>query len=130
MNGGLYVLPRNVRQKLADDWIRFARFALDREDILGGATHHADQIGLAMALQASQIPFSELPVAENFPTHLGRAAYRDVSPCEISAFHHHSNLDNHGLPSGVGVDWIDDPIANMRRKFAEARRGQFSNPIF
>lgn len=128
-NGGLYVLPQTAIPALAEAWPRWARFCLGRNDLLGAWTHHADQLGFAMAAVETGLKTDPLPPSENFPTNLSADAYNFFEVGPINTFHYHNRTDDRGAMLRVGVDWIDRQIDEANATIMRMQREFFSQPI-
>ncbi len=128
-NGGFYVVPGTVAEDLAARWAKWARFCLDRGELLGNKLHHADQIGFGMALLDAGIAFEHLPVEANFPLHL-RRYLPSLSPRRLSAVHYHREMDDHGLVGTVGVPWIDRQVQELNDSLRKLRRERLDNALF
>ena len=97
-NGGLYILPASAVSVLKAAWPRWAQFCLDNKDVLDRWHHHADQLGFALAILETGLPFQLLDVAENFPTHFKFEQYSKIRERSLRAIHYHSNMDGAILP--------------------------------
>ena len=111
-NGGAYYLPRAAFAALAEAWPRWSRHCLAQEALLGEHLHHSDQLGFALAMQELGLPFRPLSLGDNFPTHLQVSGYAHVPRQQITAAHYHRHVDGFGLPSPVGIDWIDQQVTD------------------
>lgn len=129
-NGGLLLLRAPAIAALAESWPRWSRWCLGHGAILGDWLLHADQLGLALAMQEAGVAPGRLDLSANFHTHLGAPALQQVSPRQIHAFHYHNGVDADGLPAAVGVDWIDRQIGEANAKLRGRRRPQFHNGLF
>lgn len=129
-NGGLYVMPATSAHHLHPLWEKHARYCLEQPTVLGKHLHHADQLGMGLALAESGDAIDFLPFGANLPTNFSSAKLGLVPSQAISALHYHSNMDQHGLPKRVGVSWIDDGIDRIRSVIENERRKGFLNDIF
>ena len=129
-NGGLYVMPATMARNLHPIWERHALSCLDQPDLLGAYLHHADQLGLGLALAESGDPIELLPFGGNLPTHFSAEKLSRVERQDIWCIHYHSHMDQHGLPEPVGVDWIDAIIRRLRTTIESERRKGFLNELF
>ena len=129
-NGGLYVMPTAMARRLDPLWERHARWCLHQPDLLGAFLHHADQLGLGLALAESGDPIDLLPFGANMPTNFSAEELGRVPRQSIGAIHYHAHMDQHGLPEPVGVDWLDDGIQRARTAIDQERRKGFSNDLF
>jgi 2-polyprenyl-3-methyl-5-hydroxy-6-metoxy-1,4-benzoquinol methylase len=128
-NGGLYVIPGAFVEPLAALWPKWARFCLDRSELLGRYIVHSDQLGFGMALLDASIGFDSLPIEANFPLHQ-RLFLPNLSPRELKAIHYHGKMDDHGLVDRTGIPWIDQQIADLNRSLSTVRRSRLDNGIF
>lgn len=129
-NGGLYVLPQALIAELAKSWAKWARYCLQREELLGNWLLHSDQLGFGMAVLEGSWAVEQLPIAENFPSHFEPAVYDALEEIPISALHYHFKLDTHGLIVPTQVAWIDKQISAANKMLIEGRRRNFDNSIF
>ncbi|PWE17428.1 hypothetical protein DDZ18_07040 [Marinicauda salina] len=129
-NGGLYIIPTSMTEYLSNSWERYALMCLSREDVLGSALHHSDQIAMGMALAEHRVDIRPLPTGANLPTHLGAEHLARIPRQTVSGLHYHGHVDNHGRPLTTGVDWIDHAITESRQILDKGRRSAFSNSIF
>jgi hypothetical protein len=108
-NGGLYLVPGPRLTEVASAWARWARWLLDRADLLHEWTVYIDQVAMAMALAATGTGSMALEVRWNTPTHDPTTIPADAA--EPSVIHYHQQVDRRGrlLPTGVGS--IDVRIA-------------------
>jgi 2-polyprenyl-3-methyl-5-hydroxy-6-metoxy-1,4-benzoquinol methylase len=129
-NGGVYVLPHAAVATLKSLWPKWSSFCLDRSDRLGEFGHHADQMGFALAMLEGGLEFELLSLGENFPLHLKPEVYQDIDPCELAIIHYHWQMDNHGLPKPLGIEWIDEQVRSVSKRIEARRRQVFDNTIF
>lgn len=108
-NGGLYLVPGPLLDEVARAWERWARWLLDRVDLLGRFDMFVDQMAMALALRAEEVPTQRLPPRWNTPTHVPAWIPEDVDTPAI--MHYHSAVTPTGLLSKVGLPAIDDRIA-------------------
>jgi hypothetical protein len=121
-NGGLYVMERRHLQVLAPVWRRWAGFCLSREDVLGSKVIHADQLGFMLSMLECGLPFEQLPVHANFPTHFPASRYGEV-PASISSLHYHGNIVESGRLGAVGIPGIDLAIETANRRLPDQPGG-------
>ena len=62
LNGGLYVVPRRMASLLERSWKRWTQWILENRDELckEGKVHHADQVGMWLAIHHENIPYTEI----------------------------------------------------------------------
>jgi len=90
LNGGLYVVERELLAPLGDAWEAHARRLLERSDLQPAEFFHCDQIAMALALTELEVDVELLPESWNFPGHFGRP----LEPPLPMAVHHHGRLDH------------------------------------
>jgi hypothetical protein len=76
LNGGLYVVPRDVVETMETAWKRWTTWLLERNEVLAqeGAANHADQVGLWLAIHHEALPWETLPANWNYnPARLHRS---------------------------------------------------------
>ena len=129
-NGGLYVIPGAAAEALGPLWERWARFCLEQEDLLGEYLHHSDQLGMGLALAESGLAIDPLPAGANLPIHLEKRLLARIRRQEVSGIHYHRHVERHGLPSDVGIRWIDAAIRRIRDDLVIERRKGFANDLF
>lgn len=128
-NGGFYVIPAPAWEELRTGWDAWARFCLDRANLLGAFAHHADQLGFGLAILAAGLETEPLGLEANFPLHL-RALHAGLAPLRMAGIHFHRELDAHGLLVPGPVPWIAEQIRAVNAALAESRRQRFDNAIF
>ncbi|WP_371168727.1 methyltransferase domain-containing protein [Aliiroseovarius sp. 2305UL8-7] len=129
-NGGLYVIPRSMIEKVAEKWRGFSTLCLDNAGLMKNFSHHADQVGMGMAVADLGLNVEPLTIAENFPSHLPHDLLEPVECQKILGLHYHGHIDPHGLPMDTGLDWLDQQISVARNQLSSARRDDFSNELF
>ena len=129
-NGGVYFLPQAALATIKALWPKWSNFCLERGNRLGKFGKHADQMGFALAMLESGFEFEPLSIGENFPLHFDVEAYKHVDPCDLTIIHYHWNVDNHGLPKPVGVEWIDEQVQAVAKRIGARRKEAFDNKIF
>jgi hypothetical protein len=115
-NGGCYVFPGRVLPEFSDLWLKWSRFCLEQEDLLGEKLIHADQLGFMFAMIEGGFEFDALPCTANFPTHFPANSYSKLPNRAIMALHYHDKLDHQGELLFTGNAAIDRSIqrANMQ----------------
>ncbi len=126
-NGGLYILDGSVIARLSPAWCRWARWCLDRPELLGAYANHADQISLALALRELGVSVEHLPVEWNYPTHLSPDLLPDVKPHNL---HYHRNLSPHCKLTLTGVKEPDRAIEALNQHIAGFMASNFLNSVF
>ncbi len=129
-NGGLYMIPTQWLETLTGAWVKWARFALERGDILGDRRKNADQIGFCFAMLELGFPFDPLPEALNFPTHLSIESYSLFSEVDPLVLHYHKRLDKSGFLLPLALPHANSAIDRVNRVIADHRHRQFDNRTF
>jgi hypothetical protein len=104
-NGGLYLIPGPLMPALTQSWSDWARWLLDRIELLQQWSVHVDQVSFALALAASAIATMPLDVRWNTPSHDPTRIPPDAP--EPSVIHYHQQVDRNGRLLGTGVPPID-----------------------
>lgn len=126
-NGGLYIVDAPVlRDTLGPRWVHWARWLLERLDLLERWRVHVDQVAFCLALAESGLASELLDDAWNFPTHM-RVAPTSSEPMVL---HHHSKLDAHlRLDSRAAPD-AAAAIARANAAIDAFHRRTFDNRTF
>jgi hypothetical protein len=94
-NGGLYLVPGHLLAAVSSAWAQWARWLLDRIELLGQWPVYVDQVAMALALHAEGIDWVPLDVRWNTPTHdAGRIPSDAPEPAIV---HYHQEVDPDGL---------------------------------
>jgi FkbM family methyltransferase len=127
-NGGLYLLQGSAGAALADAWPRWARWLIDRPELLpDGFTVHIDQVAFGLAVHERSVSLDLLSLADNYPTHGAVDSTPDLEPRVI---HYHDHLDSSGFLEPVGLARVDAAIARVNQVVAARRRAGFDNATF
>jgi len=119
-NGGLYILRARVVPELGAAWKKWARWLLERPEMLGTHAGHVDQIAFGLATWALGTGVVPLPLEANTPTHLDATSYpSDVRPPLV--LHYHHNIGRDGTLNPVGVAPIDERIGIVNATLQVAR---------
>ena len=108
-NGGLYLVPGRLLPGVANAWAYWARWLLDRSELLEEWTVYVDQVAMALALTAEGVTPVALDVRWNTPVHDPTRIPPD--PSEPAVIHYHQQVDPLGLIRTTGVTPIDRRIA-------------------
>jgi hypothetical protein len=100
-NSGVVTAPRELCAQLGDRWRQGHR---DLTAWLGGDPHliprhlhyFGDQLALALAIAAGELPYSALPVGMNFPTHAPVHPPAPAGERRLSILHYHGEVDERG----------------------------------
>jgi SAM-dependent methyltransferase len=110
-NGGLYLIPAPLLAVLAPAWENWARWLLDRRELLRDWTFHLDQVAMVLALTAEGIGSEQLDVRWNTPIHdLSRIPPDPPVPAVI---HYHQEIDSEGRIRLTGFPSIDQQIERV-----------------
>lgn len=119
---GRYIAP------LARAWSKWAKWLLDRTDLLDRWATNVDQVSLALALADEQIETASLSPRWNLPTHL-----EELLPTFVerpSVIHYHSRVDRIGMVEPVGIPAADAQIARANAAIRELWQSGFPNQTF
>ncbi|MGA3149581.1 MAG: hypothetical protein ABSF33_19220 [Acidimicrobiales bacterium] len=108
-NGGLYLIPGPLLSDVALAWARWARWLLDRAELLSDWTVYIDQVAMAIALAATGTGSMGLDVRWNTPTHDPTTI--PAQAAEPSIIHYHQQVDLGGRLLPTGVPSIDGRIS-------------------
>jgi hypothetical protein len=108
-NGGLYLIPGAILARVAPAWAHWARWLLDRAELLGQWTVHIDQVAMALALADTGTGSLALDVRWNTPSHDPSRFPADAE--EPAIIHYHQQVDRCGRILPTGLDPIDRRIA-------------------
>jgi hypothetical protein len=108
-NGGLYVLEGSSLPDLAVTWARWARWLLDRRELLGREGVYVDQVAFALALAETGIEPVALEPRWNVPIHdPTNLPPEGLMPALI---HYHQQVDRRGMILPTGIASVDRAIA-------------------
>ena len=107
-NGGLYLIPGALLAQVATSWARWARWLLDRSEMLGTFSIYVDQVSMALGLAAEGIGSMPLGVRWNTPTH-DPSRIPDDAPSP-AILHYHQEVEENGLVALTGTPSIDERI--------------------
>jgi hypothetical protein len=74
-NSGLMIVPEKYRQRLAGQWDYWNRRVLGLPETLSFNRFHTDQVGLALTLENTDVPFAPLSAEMNMPAHFSADFY-------------------------------------------------------
>ncbi len=95
LNSGVLFMPWQHCAKLTGLWRRYVDALLELHAVLGWSArvwYYLDQIALACALVAGEIPVQTLDVWHNFPTHQRVHASALQAPASLRILHYHRNF--------------------------------------
>ena len=115
-NGGLYVIPGTLLGRVSSAWAEWARWLLDRLELLEEWPIYADQVAMALGLAAEQVGSLPLGVRWNTPTHDPSRIPADAPVPAV--IHYHQEVDDAGLLRTTGVAAIDERIGTANAAIA------------
>jgi 2-polyprenyl-3-methyl-5-hydroxy-6-metoxy-1,4-benzoquinol methylase len=128
VNGGVYLIPAPLLPVVAAAWELWARWLLDRRELLVDWTFHLDQVAMALALAAEGIGSEQLDVRWNTPTHdLTRIPADPPIPAII---HYHQEIDPQGRIRTTGFPAIDQQIERVNEAIGHLWQEAFPNATF
>lgn len=127
-NGGLYLIPAPLLPVVAPAWETWARWLLDRPELLLDWTFFVDQVAMALALAAEGIGSVPLDVRWNTPIHdLTRIPPNPPTPAII---HYHQEIDPQGRIRVTGSPSIDRQIDRVNTAIGHLWQEAFPNATF
>lgn len=129
-NGGIYILPQSLLQKLREVWPRWDRWLLDRRDLIRPFDAFADQISFAMSCEELHLSVDHLPLELNFDgVSRPRGLHRVVGKTEIQPLVvHYHELDAKGLLRFTQIPAVNREIRKINDLIRLARRVNFHKP--
>ncbi|UHQ19940.1 class I SAM-dependent methyltransferase [Lysobacter sp. KIS68-7] len=126
-NGGLYIVDaRALRDSLGPRWAHWARWLLERLDLLERWRVHVDQVAFCLALAESGLHAELLSDVWNFPTHM-RVTPTAEAPLLL---HHHGHLDPHMRLDARAAPEAAASIARANAAIDAFQREGFDNRTF
>ncbi len=116
-NGGLYLVPGPLLPRVTTAWAHWAKWLLDRAELLEEWTVYVDQVAMALALAAESVPSFPLDVRWNTPTHDPTRIPPD--PPQPAVIHYHQEVDRRGLIRTTGTPSIDGRIGAVNGAIRE-----------
>jgi 2-polyprenyl-3-methyl-5-hydroxy-6-metoxy-1,4-benzoquinol methylase len=127
-NGGLYLIPGSLLGQVATAWEHWARWLLDRMEMLGRFGIFVDQLAMALALRDEGIPTERLEPRWNTPTHVPKRIPDNVE--RPAVMHYHQNVQSTGLLSLRGIPAIDAQIRACNAAISKLWSEAFPNATF
>ena len=115
-NGGLYILEVSTARRIAPEWARWARWLLDRIEVLDMWRIHVDQVSMMLALLSTDTPFHPLALEYNCHTHIPLPA--DTK--RPKALHYHRQIDEGGLLKRTGASEVDGAVDEVNELLLSA----------
>ena len=120
--------PGALLPVLAPAWETWARWLLDRRELLLDWTFHLDQVAMVLALTAEGIGSEQLDVRWNTPIHdLTRIPPDPPIPAVI---HYHQEVDPQGRIRLTGFPSIDRQIERVNEAIGQLWQEAFPNATF
>jgi hypothetical protein len=107
-NGGLYLVPGPLLPRVAAAWATWARWLVERMELLEEWSVYVDQVSMALALRSEDVATLQLDVRWNTPVHDPTRIPPD--PPVPAVIHYHQEVDRHGLVRRTGHESIDSKI--------------------
>jgi hypothetical protein len=107
-NGGLYLVPGPLLPRVAAAWATWARWLVERMELLEEWSVYVDQVAMALALRSEDVACLQLDVRWNTPVHDPTRIPRD--PPVPAVIHYHQEVDRQGLVRRTGHESIDSRI--------------------
>ncbi len=105
-NGGLYILNRCLLSELGREWSYWARWLIDRTELLASWTVHLDQVAFGLASTSLGLSHQTVPDAWNQPTH-HRTSWKGELPYVL---HHHARFETGARLSRDNVPWAQTAV--------------------
>jgi hypothetical protein len=129
-NGGIYIIPQPVFQRLREAWPRWDRWLLDRRDLIRPSSAYTDQIAFAMSCEELGMRIDHLPLKLNFDgVSRLQGLLRVTGQAEIQplVLHYHQ-LDAKGLLRLTGIPSVNRQIRKINDLIRLAERVGFDKP--
>jgi hypothetical protein len=122
-NSGVVIVPSGLCRPLHELWTEYTNALVgvrERHPEMRRLGLYAEQVSLACALQAGEIPVRRLPTSMNFPAHLH--VHRDhlASGLPPKIVHHHGRTDGHGFLLATRYKEANELIDRLNRERSEA----------
>jgi hypothetical protein len=122
-NSGVVTVPSELCRPLHELWAEYTSALAgvrQRHPEMRRLGLYAEQVSLACALQAGEMPVRRLPTSMNFPAHL--SVHRDhlASGLPPKIVHHHGRTDAHGFLLATQYEEANDPIDRFNLERSEA----------
>ena len=116
-NGGVYVIARELVDRVGAAWAHWARWLVARVELLDRWAVHVDQVAFCLAVRDLSLPLALLDDTWNFPLHLNVVADGD-GPVLL---HHHAAFDPHRLLPPAGAPRARAAVARVNRVLESCR---------
>jgi 2-polyprenyl-3-methyl-5-hydroxy-6-metoxy-1,4-benzoquinol methylase len=129
-NGGLYVIPAPLLPVLAPAWERWARWLLDRRELLRDWSFHLDQVAMVLALADTGIDTMPLDVRWNTPVRNRDLIRLDSEALSPAVIHYHEEIDYKGCLRTTGFPSVDRQIDRVNEAISRLWQEDFPNATF
>jgi hypothetical protein len=125
-NGGLYIVAAACVDPLGKRWAYWARWLLDRLDLLERWRVHVDQVSFCLAVNELGVPLQTLGAEWNYPAH-----HLDT-PVSIEPYivHHHARLTRENLVEPTGAPNAAQAIARVNACLQTFYPAHLTHPAF
>lgn len=127
-NGGLYLVSDGVLPVVVAAWDRWARWLLERRELLEQWTLNVDQVAMVMAIASEGLGAHRLEGRWNFAIHERNALRRSPAPPAVIHYHHEVNAK--GLLVRTGIRAVDRQIDLANSAITEVWHDAFPNATF
>jgi peptidoglycan/xylan/chitin deacetylase (PgdA/CDA1 family)/SAM-dependent methyltransferase len=115
-------------RKLAPRWRHWARWCLDRTDLIGAFAAHVDQVSFALAVRELDARVTLLDLSWNYPIHIGTTVkLPHLSP---NVLHYHREMTPHMGVKFTEIETVDRAIDSLNTSIASFIRKRLINSIF
>jgi hypothetical protein len=125
-NGGLYLVPGTQLPQVAAAWAHWARWLLERRELLGNWGRNLDQVAMALAIAAEGFDAVRLKRRWNLSTSEPQFLPRRTGPPAV--LHYHTTVDKMGLLSPTGRPAVDRRIRRVNAAIGDLRKS-FPNSL-
>jgi hypothetical protein len=126
-NGGLYILPQALFQRLHEAWPRWDQWLLDRDELIRPFAEFVDQISFAMSCEELGLSVDYIPLMLNFDTlYLSHELSGGIKKAGIHpiVLHYH-RLNSSGLLRLTRIPSVNRQIRKINELIRLARRVNF-----
>jgi hypothetical protein len=110
-NGGLYVLDGATLPAVAAAWASWARWLLDRRELLGKDGVYVDQVAMALGLAETGVEPVTLDARWNVPIH--DPTNLPVDGMDPAIIHYHQQVDRRAMIRPSSIPSVDRAIATV-----------------
>ena len=117
-NGGVLVIDCDHLAQVGKAWAHWARWLIDRVELLGQWSIHVDQVSFCLAVNQLRLDVGLLTDTWNYPLHLNV----ESSGIEPLLLHHHAVFENNLLPEQFSMHRTRDAVARVNGAIESFRR--------